>query len=160
MKTLKQRKIKENELIATQNQMKSEGVRSYYMIDEAWVKAWEDYSSNRVSEYSLQTKQDFSEVPIVPHPGEISNQNLFEYSQKPDSQDKYTEYRILNPHLWNTFYRTYGGGPKLNRDRGYIHSNPVLEDPLELEFEIKINTIKNNQIIKYDTPEKQKLNSK
>ena len=160
MKILKQRKLQENELVSTQNQLKIDGVRSYYMIDEAWVKAWEDYSSNRVSEYNLQTKQDFSEVPIVPHPGEISNQNLFEYSQNPESQDKYTEYRILNPHLWSTFYRTYGGGPKLHRDRGYIHSNPVLEDTLELEFEKEINTIKNSQNIKFDTPQKGKLNSK
>jgi hypothetical protein len=141
---LKRRKLEEINLITLQNEIKCKTNDDCYLIDESWLKDWEKYAFEDEKSYSLQTSQHFSESQLVCYPGEISNNVLAEASKDTEKVDVCIKYRILNSHLWNTFYRIYGGGPKVFKTSGHIYAENANFDREEEKFNLKIAAIKSS----------------
>ncbi|CAI2387817.1 unnamed protein product [Moneuplotes crassus] len=146
IRILEERQKSENDLICALNEPSPKD-RTYYAMSESWVSLWEHYIKQRSESYNLQTKDDIKLVDYISHPGQINNQGLLKKpaeGQVPNS----SEYRIVNPRVWNAFFQIYGGGPKIHRREKKINSEEVLYDPYESEFKAKIERIKSKNSIK------------
>ena len=129
----------ENLIVSNQNQDPSSD--SYFLINEFWMSTWENYIQQKEKVFSLQTIDDNTQFSIIPYPGEISNQTLQRFSENKDGINC-PDYRIVNSKVWNTFFQTYGGGPKFQRKEKRINSEVINEDKIEEAFLKKVERIK------------------
>uniref|UniRef100_A0A7S3J7B6 DUSP domain-containing protein n=1 Tax=Euplotes harpa TaxID=151035 RepID=A0A7S3J7B6_9SPIT len=111
------------------------------MIDENWMKSWESFTKNKLSEFTLQMTDENEEALILP-PGPISNHQLLNPDGSVKQDLKIGEYRLITPEMWNSLYFTYSGGPEIHRERAYIFSKAVHDNLEKQAFQERIDAIK------------------
>lgn len=132
---------KEVAQISSENLLQKEYLsKSFYLISEPWMSKWESYAYKPQKEYSLQTRQDFSEINQVPHPAPINNSELLCAYENKD--DKFEDYRLVNGQVWNSLWQIYGGGPVIQRKKGHLFAEEVEYDATQVMFQLKVQSIK------------------
>ena len=109
-----------------------------FIIDENWVKKWENFVYNKITEYDLQNIINPFDIKFIPFPDLVSNNDLSANYSSIKENIHSNSYRAINEEVWNHLYFTYNWGHKLNK--GSIHSKE-LENQSFIKIQRKIDSI-------------------
>ena len=101
------------------------------MISSDWLYRWKCFisknpSSNSDHKKSIRVSEN-ERIGILP-PGPIGNEDLRSNDELKEGLTLNKDYRVVNPQVWNIFYRTYGGGPPIIREDYNIYSRDVSKE--------------------------------
>ena len=136
---------------------KKENDKIVYIIDKTWLKAWKSYinynfikQTRYFSYYYENFMKKTYELSDIPHPNQISNQNLIykieDFFNDGDVNnqenliirhniDQRKEVKIVNQKIWEFFHSRYGGGPKIIKK---VHEESKIIDMYDRKVIIKI----------------------
>lgn len=132
----------------------------WFMISSDWLFKWKCFVTNKISKAVNQdilheiNQSLNSRIGILP-PGPITNYTLFEQdgivmdttmfgtsanTHKPKAQKAQPEiredlvveldYKTVKKEVWSKFIKIYGGGPSIVREKPYIYSAAVEDNPV------------------------------
>ena len=151
IRNIKKRIEMEKEWIIEKNKSKSDEPKTYFFINENWMKNWEIFALSKVTEYSLQTSHNPKEILFMPYPGPITNSELFNPDNTIRDDVSITSFRVVNPKVWNSLFFVYKGGPEIHRTKPYIYSPEVAKDTIGDKMRNKINKLLHENSLKEST---------
>ena len=132
------------------------------MIGSEWLFKWKCFVTNKISKAVSQdivheiNCSSNSRIGILP-PGPITNYTLFENDgivndqnsnifhnranrnkgaqAQPTIREELTvelDYKTVKKEVWGKFIKIYGGGPSIVREKPWIYSTPVEDNPIPL----------------------------
>lgn len=141
IKLLQKRKEMEKESILEKNKSNTDEVKTYFFIDENWIKSWEIFALSKTVEYNLQSVYSCNEIFYTPCPGPITNHLLLNADSSIRDDISITSFRIVNPKVWNHLYFIYKGGPEIHRAKPSVYSPAADKNTIGDEMRSKISEI-------------------
>ena len=148
IKLLQKRKEMEKEWIIEKNKNNNDEVKTYFFIDENWMKTWEIFSLSKITEYNLQSTHSSKEVFYTLWPGPISNQTLLNSDNSIRDDISITSFRVVNSKVWNSLYFIYKGGPEIHRLKPSVYSPAADKNVIGDKMRKKINQITQSNLQK------------